>query len=241
MSINGVLLTETVFQPFINRVINTVMNKSVNKQMEQLFTRYPSLRGIGENLHRAYSILEKTFFNSGTLFVCGNGGSASDAEHIVGELMKNFLRKRPMPEGEKKIFREVLGPGDISSKLQMGFRAVCLNGHPALSSAYANDVDPLMAYAQQLYVLGKEGDAFIGISTSGNAVNVLNALKVARVKKISSILLTGENHGICEPYADCLIKVPLRETYQIQELHLPIYHALCLMIEERFYGNNEEE
>ena len=128
MSINGVLLTETVFQPFINRVINTVMNKSVNKQMEQLFTRYPSLRGIGENLHRAYSILEKTFFNSGTLFVCGNGGSASDAEHIVGELMKNFLRKRPMPEGEKKIFREVLGPEDISSKLQMGFRAVCLNG-----------------------------------------------------------------------------------------------------------------
>ena len=241
MSINGVLLAETVFQPFINRVINTVMNKSVNKQMEQLFSRYPSLRCIGENLHRAYFILEKTFFNSGTLFVCGNGGSASDAEHIVGELMKNFLLKRSMPEEEKKSFKEVLGSDEeISSRLQMGFRAVCLNGHPALSSAYANDVDPLMTYAQQLYVLGKEGDAFIGISTSGNAVNVLNALKVARVKKISSILLTGENHGICEPYADCLIKVPLRETYQIQELHLPIYHALCLMIEERFYGKNTE-
>lgn len=215
------------------------MNKNVNKHIESLISRYPELQSIKESLYTIYFILEKSFFNSGTLFVCGNGGSASDAEHIVGELMKNFRKNRKIPEKELNKFHEILKDGDISAKLQKGFPAVSLNGHPALSSAYANDVDPLMAYAQQLYVLGKENDVLIGISTSGNAENVLNAFKVARVKGIKTILFTGKNNGKCEEYADCILKAPSMETYIVQEYHLPIYHTLCMMIEERFCGDDE--
>jgi len=121
----------------------------------------------------------------------------------------------------------------------MGFRTISLNGHFSLQSAYINDIDPLMTYAQQLFALGREGDALLGISTSGNAKNVLNAFKVAQVLGIQTVLLTGKKCGICEKYADAVIKVPEEETFKIQEYHLPVYHTLCLMIEEYFYGNEE--
>ena len=124
----------------------------------------------------------------------------------------------------------------LCAKLQMGMRAMLLSAHPALSSAYANDVDPLMCYAQQLFVMGRKQDVVIGLSTSGNAENIQNVFKVAGGLGIRRILFTGNRHGKCERYADCVIAVPESETYRIQELHLPVYHAVCIMLEEYFYG-----
>lgn len=213
------------------------MNKNVNKHADELFLRFPELKCISEDLHSIYSILQNVFFNSGTLFVCGNGGSACDGEHIAGELMKCFRVKRKMPAELSERFERILGPEEnIADELEMGFRCLSLNNHPGLSSAYINDRNPLMVYAQQLFVLGRRGDALIGISTSGNSRNVYNALKTAKVMGISTILLTGQKCGICEKYADFKIKVPACETYRIQEYHLPVYHTLCSMIEEGFYG-----
>ena len=213
------------------------MNKNVNKHVEDLLKRFPELECITENLYTIYCTLQNSFFNSNTFFVCGNGGSSCDGEHIVGELMKSFRIKRKMPDQLSERFEQILGKEEnIADKLQMGFRAISLNNHPGLSSAYINDVDPLMVYAQQIFVMGREGDVLMGLSTSGNAVNVYNAFKAAKVMGIRTILLTGEKCGICEKYADILLKVPSSETYIIQEYHLPVYHTLCSMIEEGFYG-----
>ena len=215
-----------------------MVNDSITQRhVKELLKRYPDLEQASEKLIIAYSILKNCFFNDRILFVCGNGGSASDSEHIVGELMKGFKMKRPVRDAIREYFRNILGNEELADQLQMGLRAVSLLSHPALSSAYVNDVDPLMTYAQQLFVMGREGDALIGLSTSGNAKNIYNAFQVARVKKIKTILFTGENHGICEAFADCVIHAPSRETYVVQEYHLPMYHCLCLMLEEAFYGN----
>ncbi len=215
-----------------------MVNDSITQRhVKELLRRYPDLEKASEQLIIAYSILKNCFFNDRILFVCGNGGSASDSEHIVGELMKGFKMKRPVRDAVREDFRNRLGSEELADKLQMGLRAVSLLSHPALSSAYVNDVDPLMTYAQQLFVMGREGDALIGLSTSGNARNIYNAFQVARVKKIKTILFTGENHGICEEFSDCVIHAPSRETYVVQEYHLPMYHCLCLMLEEAFYGN----
>ena len=206
---------------------------------ERLFKRFPELECLSSDFHQAYSILETSFFNGGTLFVCGNGGSASDGDHIVGELMKGFALKRPLTKEIEKRFEDALGEEykSITSRLQMGLRAMSLNVHPAITSAYNNDVDPEMTYAQQLFVSARPGDIYIGISTSGNSKNVLNGFKVAKACGVKSILFTGDRKGICEKFADCSLRVPIKETFMIQEYHLPIYHTLCLMIEERFYGS----
>jgi len=136
----------------------------------------------------------------------------------------------------KKAFVETLGEENILDQLQPGLRAISLNNHPALSSAYINDVNPLMVFAQQLFVMGTKGDVLLGISTGGGAENVYNAFKAARAMDITTILLTGEKHGICEKYADKILRAPAMETYRVQEYHLPMYHALCMMLEEEFYG-----
>ncbi len=215
-----------------------MIEKAVGTHAEKLFKRFPELEALSREFYESYTILETSFFNGGTLFVCGNGGSASDGEHIVGELMKGFLSKRPLGKDVEKEFEEALGPSfrDTTSKLQMGLRAISLNNHASLGSAYINDVDPYMNYAQQLFVLGRPGDVFMGISCSGGSKNVLNGFKVARAKGLKGILLTGSNAGACEREADVSIKAPAKETFIIQEYHLPIYHALCAMLEERFYG-----
>ena len=215
-----------------------MVNDSITQRhVKELLKRYPDLEQASEKLIIAYSILKNCFFNDRILFVCGNGGSAADSEHIVGELMKGFRMKRPVKEAVRADFMEQFGNEELANKLQMGLRAVSLLSHPALSSAYMNDVDPLMTYAQQLFVMGREGDVLIGLSTSGNAKNIYYAFQVAKVKKIKTILFTGENCGICEELSDCTVKAPSRETYVIQEYHLPLYHCLCLMLEEAFYGN----
>ncbi len=214
------------------------MNKSenVNKHAERLFTRFPELRTDSENFLHIYSILKNLFCKRKILFICGNGGSCADGEHITGELLKSFILKRKPSDQVKKAFEEKLGSENILDKLQPGFRAIALSNHPALSTAYINDVDPLMVYAQQLFVLGSEGDVLLGISTSGNAKNIYNAFKTARACGITTILMTGQNHGICEKYADAILRAPATETYLVQEYHLPMYHTLCMMIEEEFYG-----
>ena len=221
----------------MNGVIN-MENTKVQEYADTLFKRYPELLSCSESILKAYSIMKNSFFKSGTLFICGNGGSASDAEHITGELSKGFLLKRELPDELKKKMNETSGENldAITSRLQMGLKAMVLSAHQALSTAFANDVDPLLCFAQQLFVMGSEKDVVMGISTSGNAENILNAFKVAGGMGMKRILLTGEGSGKCVPYADCVIHAPARETYKAQEYHLPIYHALCMMIEERFFG-----
>jgi len=216
--------------------------KSIEAHAERLFTRFPELRAVSDEFHKSYSILEKTFFNDGTLFVCGNGGSACDGDHIVGELMKGFVMRRPVTKEVFAQFEKAFGVEEaksLTSRLQMGLRAYSLNVHPGINSAFANDVDPEMAYAQQLFAAGRPGDVFVGISTSGNAKNVMNCLKVARARGLKSILFTGMKNGACEPFADSVLRSPSKETFIIQEYHISMYHALCLMVEERFYGLGE--
>ncbi len=217
-------------------------HENVNKHEENLFRRFPELRDCAENFHSIYSILKNGFVKSKTLFICGNGGSACDGEHITGELLKSFVLKRKHSAAVREKFSSALGKeeaGNILDRLQPGLRAISLNNHPALSSAYINDVDPLMVFAQQLYAMGTEGDVLLGISTSGNAKNICNAFKVARGMGITTILLTGLNCGLCEAYADAVLRAPSMETYRVQEYHLPMYHTLCMMLEEEFYGEEE--
>ncbi len=217
--------------------MNMTDNNNVNKIEDELFTRFPELSGERENFRHVYHIIENVFVKSKTLFLCGNGGSSSDCEHIAGELLKNFRKKRRHSPEMKERFRKVAGGDALLEKLEPGLRTISLLSHPGLMSAFGNDVDPVLGYAQQLYGLGREGDAVIGISTSGNAENIFQCFRAARAMGISTILLTGLNHGKCEEFADCIFRGNSLETYRIQEYHLPVYHALCRMLEERFFGD----
>jgi len=204
----------------------------------ELICRYPELSDIEKDIREVYNLLKKCFNNNGTLFVCGNGGSASDGEHIVGELLKGFRLKREINQDLKNKFTEKFGEEgtNTAEKLQSGFKAISLGSHPAFLTAFANDVDADLIFAQQLFVLGKEGDVLMGFTTSGNSKNILKAMEVASVKGIKTILMTGASGGKAFKMADYSLKMPETETYKIQELHLPVYHAICLMIEEHFYG-----
>lgn len=209
--------------------------------LDDLVRRHPALAACRESINAAYALLAGALAAGGTVFVCGNGGSRADADHIVGELSKGFLSRRPLPPETIAEFSARLGEdaAPLCARLQLGLRAMLLDAHQALTTAYANDVDPLMACAQQLFVMGRPGDAVIGISTSGNAANVANVFKVAAGMGVRRILLTGNRHGACEALADLSIAAPESETYKIQELHLPIYHALCIMLEKRFFGRQD--
>lgn len=210
----------------------------MKKQIDELFPRYPLLKDSAESAEAALHIFLEAFRNCNTLFVAGNGGSGADAEHIAGELLKGFMNKRVLPE---KIRSELSGKfgeeGELlAEKLQSGLPCMSLLSHPALNFAFANDVDADMCFAQQLMALGRENDVFLGISTSGNAKNIRMALEVAAVKKMKTVLLTGNRHGCCEAYAGVVVAVNESETYKIQELHLPLYHWWCRRIEEEIYG-----
>lgn len=209
----------------------------MNTLICQLLEQYPALCVCAEALDTAAGLLIQTYSRGGKVLICGNGGSCADAEHIVGELMKGFVRKRPLNDNWKTRFCQTDPETgiDLASKLQMPLKAISLQGHPALSSAFANDVDPACIYAQQAFALAEPGDLFIGISTSGNAANVHAAAVAAKVKGASLLGLTGADGGRMNGMYDCLIKVPRKETYQIQELHLPVYHALCMAVESHFF------
>ena len=209
---------------------------TVERHIKELVSRYPALEKCAGSIDKVYVTLKTCFVNDKILFCAGNGGSAADSEHIAGELMKGFLLWRPLNEVLGSAIAKRSGDDSLAGKLQMGLRCISLLSHPALNTAFMNDVDPEMIFAQQLFVLGRPGDAVIGITTSGNSKNIFNMFKVARARGINTILLTWEKPGICEPFADSSIHVPESETYKVQELHLPVYHCLCAMLEENFYG-----
>lgn len=208
------------------------------KHIDLLISRYPKLEECRQQIMEAYMILEECFDSEGKLLIAGNGGSAADAEHIAGELMKSFKLPRPVPlEFANRMQAIDAERGKILAKnLERGLPAIPLVAHEALSTAYLNDVDGFGVFAQQLYGFGRSGDVFLAISTSGNSKNVLNAAIVAKALEMKVIGLTGNDGGELAKVADAVIKVPEMETYQIQELHLPVYHCLCLMLEERFFG-----
>lgn len=227
---------------FADKMLGKSMYEEVDKKimahLDLLMERYPILQPCKEDILNAYRLLEEAYRTSHKLLVAGNGGSAADSEHIVGELMKGFKLSRNPDENFKKRLLEAdkeLG-AVLAENLQGALSAIALDGHPALSTAYMNDCEPLLGFAQQVNGYGKKGDIFLGISTSGNSKNILYASVTARAKGMKVIGLTGKKDSKLAEKADICIQVPETETYMIQELHLPVYHCLCLMLEEKFYG-----
>jgi D-sedoheptulose 7-phosphate isomerase len=205
--------------------------------LQQLTERYPQLFHVKNEINAAFKILSQSFANGKKLLIAGNGGSAADAEHIAGELMKSFIKKRKLPDSF--IADIVKNDTELSqyliSHLQPGLPTIALTGHNSLNTASINDIDGNITFAQQIYNYGKEGDVFLGISTSGNSMNVLYAAATARAKKLKIISLSGGNGGKLKNLSDVCMIVPETETYKIQELHLPVYHCLCLMLEDHFF------
>lgn len=211
----------------------------MEEQLALLFERCPKLAVCKENIKKAYELLETAYSNGRKLLVCGNGGSASDSEHIVGELMKEFKLKRKVYSAQATALKAIdpeLGQV-LADNLQGALPAICLTGHSSLTTAFMNDANADLVFAQQVNGYGKVGDVFLGISTSGNSKNVLYAAVNAKAKGLKVIGLTGAKENKLMKYADVCIRVPETETYKIQELHLPVYHCLCLMLEEKFFGD----
>ena len=216
------------------------MEKRIEKHVDLLITRYPRLEVCRGDVLKAYELMEECYEHDGKLLIAGNGGSAADSEHIAGELMKRFKTPRPVPAAFAEKLKSIAaerGEG-LSKNLERSLMAIPLVAHESLTTAYINDVDGLGVFAQQLYGFGREGDVFLGISTSGNSKNVMSATVVARALGIKVIGLTGKSGGELAEIADVAIRVPEDETYMIQEMHLPVYHCLCLMLEDRFFGEN---
>lgn len=210
------------------------MTEKVQAQLDLLIKRYPVLEICKDSIAKAYRIIEDCYKSKGKLLIAGNGGSAADAEHMVGELMKGFKKQRKLSNDLTDRLMEVSPEyGKVLAKnLQGALPAIALDGHYALSTAYMNDCEPLLCFAQQVNGYGNKGDVFIGISTSGNSKNVIYAAVTAKAKGMKVIGLTGAKESKLRDMADVCIMVPETETYMVQELHLPVYHALCLMAEE---------
>ncbi len=196
--------------------------------MSDLIDRYPALKGVENKIQKALELIIDVYKNGGKVLVCGNGGSAADSDHIVGELMKGFMLKREV--ADERI------PEDLRYKLQGALPAISLPSQSAILSAYINDVDPEMMYAQLVYGYANDKDLVVGISTSGNSKNIVNALKVANSVGAKTLALTGISGGALAEIADVLIDVPEHETYKVQEYHLPVYHYLCAEVEKYFFN-----
>ncbi len=210
---------------------------STEEILDKLIKRYPSLEACKEDIRDAGNMIIESYKKSGQLLTCGNGGSSSDAEHIVGELMKSFSKKRPIDSDLADALKSVSEERGsmMASKLEMGLPAISLNAHSALVSAVSNDIGGDFIFAQQVIGYGRKGDVLLGISTSGNSQNVVDACIVAKAKGVKVITLTGEKGGKMKEFADVAICVPSTCTPDVQEFHLPIYHALCIMVEETFF------
>ena len=211
------------------------MMKSV---LHNLCDKYPDLAGCIPDIEAAVTLLDVSFRNGGKLLLCGNGGSAADCEHIVGELMKGFMSKRSLPDNLKQRLRSFFpDEGDILyDNLQGALPAISLVSHSALFTAYANDVSAEMVFAQQVYGYGRTGDVLLGLTTSGNSPNIIRAMQVAKATGVKTIALTGRAGGRVKLLCDVCIRVPYDSTPDIQERHLPIYHAICMMLEEAFFS-----
>jgi D-sedoheptulose 7-phosphate isomerase len=205
----------------------------------QLIARYPALDCCCSDILATIAALRSVFSSGKKLLVCGNGGSAADSEHIVGELMKGFLKKRPIGEPARERLAAVAGRegAEVAANLQGALPAIALTSQVSLTSAISNDTDSNMVFAQQVYGLGDAGDALLGISTSGNSSNVINAFIVAKALGVQTIALTGRSGGRLASLADIAIRVPADGVAEIQEFHLPVYHALCIDLEEAFFSS----
>lgn len=210
----------------------------VDNHIDDLIRRYPDLSVIRKSLEASAALLIKTVKEGGKILICGNGGSAADADHIVGELMKSFVLSRPLEFELKESLRNVdLELGAMAAdNLQMGIPSIALTQHTALSSAFSNDVEPALGFAQQTLVLGRPGDVLWAITTSGNSKNILAAAVVARARGLKVLGMSGTSGGRLKDFCDVCLCVPDTETYRIQERHLPIYHTLCIILEQVFFG-----
>lgn len=204
--------------------------------INELIQRYPALASLGEKLALAVEQIKKCYKSGGTVYIAGNGGSSADAEHISGELLKGFMLKRT-PKGEEldRLSKEL---DDEALLLQRGVPCIPLSSLSAAMTAFCNDVEPSLSFAQLVYALGKQGDILICISTSGNSQNIVKSVKTARALGIYTVALTGEGGGRLSSLCDLTLAVPEKQTYRVQELHLPIYHALCAQVEFELFGNS---
>ena len=204
---------------------------------QELLERYPILSECASDIDAALGLICETYRHGGTVYVCGNGGSCSDSDHIVGELMKGFLLRRELKDCEIEKFAEMFEDGkEFAANLQGALPAVSLTAQTAILSAFANDVEPDMVYAQLVYGYARENDLVIGLSTSGNSKNVVNAVKAAKFRGAKTLCMTGAKESKLSGMSDVTIKVPETETFKIQELHLPVYHYLCAAAEKEFFG-----
>jgi len=213
------------------------MEKKIEAILDNLITRYPALEVCRGQICEAYEVMKHCYDRDGKLLIAGNGGSCADADHIVGELMKCFIRRRPVSTDLRNRL-ELIDPergGELADKLGYSLMAISLSNQQTLNTAFANDMDGDYIYAQQILGYGRPGDVFLAISTSGNSRNILHAVPVAKARGIRVIGLTGRTGGRLKTEADVAITAPEDETYKIQEYHLPIYHALCLMLEETYF------
>ena len=209
------------------------------RHIDEVLARCPALGGLRAEIARAAAAICACQRAGGKLLVCGNGGSAADCEHIVGELVKGFLLPRALPAADADRL-SAAAPGDagraLAARLQRGVAAISLTGHPSLATAIHNDSGGELVFAQQVYVYGRPGDILLAISTSGNSANVLHALTVARTFGLTTLGLTGSLPCRMDALCDLPLKVPAQQTHKIQELHLPVYHTICLMVEQELFG-----
>jgi D-sedoheptulose 7-phosphate isomerase len=210
------------------------MGESMNSPLNSLLERYSQLAVCRSDVEKTFGIMRDCFRSGGKVLLCGNGGSAADADHWAGELLKGFRRKRPLNETEKDGLSL-----ELALKLQGGLPAIPLTGFPSLGTAFANDVDPQLAFAQLVWGLGRRGDVLVGLSTSGKSRNVCAAMEAAQARGLLRVGLSGRSGFWMDSFCDVCIKAPADETYQVRELHLPIYHCLSLMLEEEFFGQEK--
>lgn len=205
--------------------------------------RYPALEGISDVIGKASETLIECFTRKGKLLICGNGGSSCDADHIVGEMVKSFEMHRPLkPSVKRNLINSEPERGEyLAKKLEKGFPAISLSSQTALITAIANDIDSSLIFAQQVIVYGSDGDILLAISTSGNSQNILDACLAAKAIGMKVIGMTGRTGGKIGPYCDILVNVPEDSTGSIQELHLPVLHAICREVEAHFYGHKSDK
>lgn len=205
--------------------------------LQELTGRIPALESCIQEIGEAAEAITACFFNGGKLLICGNGGSCADADHIAGELMKSFEKKRPLPEDLKQHLHSVSAErgGYLAGHLQHALPAISLCSHGSLITAFANDVDADLIFAQQVMGYGSKGDVLLAISTSGNSRNVVDAVITAKAKGLTVIGLTGKHGGRMKPYCDITICVPAERTPDVQEYHLPVYHTICAIVENRLF------
>ena len=212
------------------------MKAETRKILTETIERYPALKGNETEILSVYETLQQCFANGNRLYLCGNGGSSADCEHIAGELLKSFKKSRPLNEAFINGLKAQGERGQVLiESLESGLPAVSLCGHSAFSTAFQNDRDPMFVFAQQVNVWGQSGDVLLTISTSGNSKNCVYAATVAKAKNMKVVALLGGSGGALKEVADASVTVPEKETFKVQELHLPVYHCLCAMLEEEFY------